>query len=206
MNKKYINHIIMTVLSSICLGVGCSFLIRGQIGSDALTTLMEGLANAMKTTSSVTNIIINLTSFIAALLVNRKNVGPMSLIYPFTVSVGISLGLDVIPSVLSIGFRVIYFVLGFMMLVLAIGLNSKCECGKNPYDALCFGIQEKLDINYSSVRTFFDFLMLVLGILLKGSYGIGTIICVFGIGRAAAKLIEYLNTNELYRKLMLLDY
>ena len=60
MKNKYMRHFIMAMVSSICLGFGCSFLIRGQIGSDAMTTLMEGLANILKTTSTVTNIYINI--------------------------------------------------------------------------------------------------------------------------------------------------
>ena len=66
MKNKYMRHFIMAMVSSICLGFGCSFLIRGQIGSDAMTTLMEGLANILKTTSTVTNIYINITAFILA--------------------------------------------------------------------------------------------------------------------------------------------
>ena len=88
---------------------------------------------------------------------------------------------------------------------MAIGLNSKCECGKNPYDALSFGIEEKFNVSYARVRTSIDLAMLVSGIIFKGNYGFGTIICVFGIGKGASVIIKHLNENELYRKILLLD-
>ena len=205
MKSKYIRHFIMAMVSSICLGFGCSFLIRGQIGSDAMTTLMEGLANILKTTSTVTNIYINITAFVLALIINKKNVGVVSLIYPFSTSFGISIGLHIIPSISNILIRMLFFVTGYFLLILAIGLNSKCECGKNPYDALSFGIEEKFNVSYARVRTSIDLAMLVSGIIFKGNYGVGTIICVFGIGKGASVIIKHLNENELYRKTLLLD-
>ena len=89
-------------------------------------------------------------------------------------------------------------------MVVAIALNSKCECGKNPYDALCFNLASIYKVKYSFIRTSIDLLMLVIGVFLHGIYGIGTIVAAFMMGSVAEKLIALLDSNNIYRKYMMI--
>lgn len=109
---------------------------------------------------------------------------------------GISLGMIIVPEVHSLPIKSVYLILGILLLVLAIGLGSQCDTGKNPYDSLLFELSDQFQLSYSKVRTGFDALMLIIGYVLGGSFGIGTILCILFIGTLANSLIKYLETNR----------
>lgn len=203
-DKKYFRHFLMLIYSSLSLGVGCGLLIIAGLGSDSMSTLIEGISLTTKISFSNVNLILNLSILVLAYLSGRKNTGLVSIFYPFFVSVGISVSSKLVSDIDSLIINIILFCIGFMLMVLAIGLNSKCECGKNPYDALCFNLANIFKVKYSVVRTSIDLLMLIVGILLHGTYGIGTIIAAFMMGTVAGKLILILETNKTYRQYMMI--
>ena len=203
-DKKYLRHFLMLIFSSLSLGVGCGLLIIAGLGSDSMSTLMEGISVVTKISFSNVNLILNLSILILAFLSGRNNVGLASVLYPFFVSIGIGISTKLISGVDDLIFNIILFMIGFILMVVAIGLNSKCECGKNPYDALCFNLANIFKVKYSFIRTSIDLLMLIIGILLHGTYGIGTIVAAFMMGTVAGKLILGLETNKAYRQYMMI--
>lgn len=203
-DKKYLRHFLMLIYSSLSLGVGCGLLIIAGLGSDSMSTLIEGISLTTKISFSNVNLILNLSILVLAYLSGRNNVGLASVLYPFFVSVGISISTKLVSGIDSLIINIILFIIGFILMVLAIGLNSKCECGKNPYDALCFNLANIFKVKYSVIRTSIDLLMLIVGILLHGTYGIGTIIAAFMMGTVAGKLILILETNKTYCQYMMI--
>lgn len=194
----------MLIYSSFSLGVGCGLLIVAGLGSDSMSTLMEGISLVTKLSFSSVNLILNLSILILAYISGRDNVGIASILYPLFVSIGIEFSTKLFPVADKLIVNAILFIIGFMLMVVAIALNSKCECGKNPYDALCFNLASIYKVKYSFIRTSIDLLMLVIGVFLHGTYGIGTIVAAFMMGSVAEKLIALLDSNNIYRKYMMI--
>lgn len=190
--NKLLFHLIILCLSAFILGIGCVFFVQASLGSDAMTTLMNGMHNALGCTLSQCNMILNIMMILIAYLIDRKQVGIGSVIYPIISSQGINIGFMIIP-VLSGYLQVIGYLCGIVLLSLAIAIAAKTECGKNPYDALCFAIMDKKHIKYNLIRSMIDALMLVFGILLGGTYGIGTLISVLLLGTVAMLFMNLVN-------------
>lgn len=205
MNKKYTRHLSMIVISGFLLGIGCSMLVKGAIGSDAMTTLMEGIHIASGYSISTCNLIINMSLFILSAILDKKSIGFGSIMFPLITTLGIMFD-SAIPLIgQGVIYSIFYYSFGILLMCLAIALNSKCECGKNPYDALCFSLSEKMNIRYNIVRMICDGLMLISGIILHGTFGIGTIISIFGIGNIAVLLMKYICNSEFYISFMMLE-
>lgn len=204
-NKKYIRHLSMIFISGFLLGIGCSMLVKGAIGSDAMTTLMEGMHIVSNYPISTCNLIINMSLFILSAILDRKNIGLGSIMFPLMTTLGIMLDSSIPLIGQGIVYSIIYYFVGIFFMCLAIALNSRCECGKNPYDALCFSLSEKMNIKYNVVRMICDGLMLICGIILHGTYGIGTIISIFAIGNIAVLLMKYICNSEFYISFMMLE-
>ena len=70
----------MLVYSSFSLGVGCGLLIVAGLGSDSMSTLMEGISLVTKLSFSSVNLILNLLILILAYISGRDNVGIASIL------------------------------------------------------------------------------------------------------------------------------
>lgn len=182
--SKLLFHLVILSMSAIMLGIGCVCLTQSSLGSDALTTLMSGMEKVLNLTLSQCNLILNIILIIIVLLIDRKQIGIGSFIYPFLSSQGIILGMKLIP-ILEGYSRVIGVICGIILLSLAIAIATKTDYGKNPYDALCFAIMGKKHMQYNRVRSCVDALMLGLGIMMNSTFGVGTLVCVLSIGTVA---------------------
>jgi len=183
-NRDIVFHLSILSCSAIVLGISCVFLIQATLGCDSLTTLFDGMEKQFGISLSVSNLIVNTVMFVVAFIMDKKQIGIGSVVFPIATSWGITVGMMIIPS-LNSWMRIIGFILGIICLSFAIASSSKTNCGKNPYDALCFAIMERMNIKYNIVRMTIDCLLLLLGVIMGGEYGIGTIIAVITIGNIA---------------------
>lgn len=185
-------HLMISSISALILGLGCVFFVQASLGSDAMTTLMNGMEITLGCTLSQCNLIINIVMIILAFLIDHKQIGIGSVLYPIVSSQGISIGFMIVP-IIDGYMQIIGYLCGIILLSLAIAIASKTNCGKNPYDALCFAIMSKRKVKYNLIRSMFDAFMLVIGIILGGTYGIGTLFGVLLIGTLAMYFMNLVN-------------
>lgn len=190
--NRLLFHLMISSMSAMILGFGCVFFVQASLGSDAMTTLMNGMEITLGCTLSQCNLIINVVMILLAFLIERKQIGIGSILYPIVSSQGISLGFQWIPM-LSGYMQIVGYLCGIILLSLAIAIASKTDCGKNPYDALCFAIMNHRKVKYNLIRSVLDAFMLVIGIILGGTYGIGTLFGVLLIGTVAMYFMNLVN-------------
>lgn len=190
--NRAVLHLLILSLSAIMLGVGCVCFIQANFGSDAMTTLMNGMEKCLHLTLSQCNLVLNTFLIVVAFLMDRKQIGVGSIIYPWFSSQGITLGMRLLPEFHGY-VRAFGFICGIILLSLAIALASKTDYGKNPYDAMCFAIMDKIQKKYNVVRSGMDALMLLLGISMHATFGIGTLVSVLSIGTVAMLLMNIMD-------------
>lgn len=190
--NRLLFHLTISSISALILGFGCVFFVQASLGSDAMTTLMNGMEMILGCTLSQCNLIINIVMIILAFLIDRKQIGIGSILYPIVSSQGISLGFMLIP-VFNTYMQIIGYLCGIILLSVAIAIAAKTDCGKNPYDALCFAIMSKRNVKYNLIRSVLDAIMLIIGVILGGTYGIGTLFGVLLIGTVAMFFMNLVN-------------
>ena len=79
------------------------------------------------------------------------------------------------------------FAIGLIGSSAAIAWMIVLDCGKSPYDAFVLTIADTAHTTYHIVRWVTDLSSILLGWLLKGSFGVGTVICLLVSG----KLVEW---------------
>jgi uncharacterized membrane protein YczE len=62
------------------------------------------------------------------------------------------------------------------------GIYLSSNLGPGPRDGLMVGLQKKTDASIATIRTIIELLAVLMGWMLGGLVGIGTILFVFGIG------------------------
>lgn len=191
MNKTAKKYLIM-LLGSLAIGIGVAFIVYGDIGGDPLTTLEQGLARTFNTTVPITQIFANVVFVAILFLLDRKRVSLDTMLSPLAISFSCSLAMKLLPTVNVMVLRLIYLIMGITIAGLGIGIGAQSESGSNPYDGVVLSLSERFNIKYSLLRTVFDLLVLIIGILLSGSWGIGTIISLACQGYIAGFFIKTL--------------
>ncbi len=190
MSKNFIKRLIVMIISGIIIGLGVAFFVKAELGADSMTTFEQGLSVSFNIDLALCSIIANALFAILTLFVNAKALTIPTLIYPLFISLGIKLTNMFLPNVSSTEMRIVYMFIGLIMIGVGIGLGSNCDCGNNPYDGFVLCLSEKIKFQYKYVRMLLDAIILVVGILLKGSFGIGTIVAIVLQGAIAQWFIE----------------
>lgn len=170
--------------SGMILGLGSVYFAKANFGFDPLTTMMSGFSNQSGIELSIANALLNALFCVWVLFLKPKNLGFGTLAFLISSSLAIDIGMSYLPELSSYA-RPIGFAFGIILISAAIAIASKVNCGKNPYDALCFSLMEKLNLSYNIMRLIIDSILLGLGIVLGGAYGVGTIISVLMIGNVS---------------------
>lgn len=82
---------------------------------------------------------------------------------------------DFIPHPDNFLIKCIYFILGLWILSFGIYFYLSCKLGAGPRDGLMIGIIKKTNFKVTSVRTTIEILAFIIGLILGGPIGIGTI-------------------------------
>lgn len=205
--KNAINLIKRLVLFFVGMSIiqfGVALFLKTGIGSDSFTVFTEGLATILsktglkdlsivqmitgraEVTPGVANMIILIVLFIGILLVDRKRIKIGTLICVIGVGPIIDLGVKAVsyfPIESANIFMKMLLVLGGCFIIAAgFSIMSESDIGVAPNDIVPFIIKDKLNCQYRWVRIAFDATFLIVGFILGGKVGIGTIIAMLAIG------------------------
>lgn len=82
-------------------------------------------------------------------------------------------------------------VLACVILALGMSIVIKSDAGTGPNDLVAIVISDKMKKQFSMVRMLTDLSFVVLGALLGGVWGVGTLICAFLVGPVAGFFLPY---------------
>jgi uncharacterized membrane protein YczE len=102
------------------------------------------------------------------------------------------LGLWIFPQQHLLGFQLLFFVTGLVLLALATGLYIGARMGPGPRDGLMTGIQARTGWRLWMVRTGIEVTVLLVGWALGGDFGPGTIAFALLIGPMVSITIPWL--------------
>lgn len=205
--KKAINLIKRLVMFFVGMSIiqfGVSLFLKTSIGSDSFTVFTEGLATVLnktglkdlsivhmitgraEVTPGVANMIILIVLFIGILIVDRKRIKIGTLICVIGVGPIIDLGVKAVSyfpiESANIFVKMLLVLGGCFIIAVGFSIMSESDIGVAPNDIVPFIIKDKLNCQYRWVRIAFDATFLIVGFILGGKVGIGTIIAMLAIG------------------------
>lgn len=192
MNETVKKYLIM-IVGAMVIGIGAAFIVGGNVGGDSMTTFEQGLMQTCNIALPIAMILANGIFVILLLIFSRENLSIDTILCPLFISLGSNIGVKFIPSVEGMVVRIIFLLVGIVICALGIGIGAQTTTGSNPYDGFVLAFSKKINQSYSIVRPVFDVCLLVLGILLHGTFGIGTFIATFCIGPVANVFIKGLS-------------
>ncbi|MFG6502347.1 YitT family protein [Microbacterium sp. P05] len=174
-------RIVQLLVGLLLYGAGCALSVRAGWGVDPWTVLAEGVA--LQTGIGlgwVTNLLGALVLLAWIPLRQRPGIGTLANV--LLVGTAIQATLAVVPPATDPWTGAAMLGGGILLVALASGLYLGAGFGAGPRDGLMTGLHTRLGWPIWLCRLLVETVVLVLGWLLGGTVGIGTVIFAFAIG------------------------
>lgn len=179
------------VLGLFLYGIGISLMVRGAIGVSPWDVLAQGVS--LRTGLAfglVTNII---GAFVLLLWIPiRQKPGIGTVANVLLIGPSAQLGLWLLPAPDELLPRVLMFALGLAVVAIATGMYIGARMGPGPRDGLMTGIHRRYGVKIWIARTAVELTVLVIGWVLGGNVGIGTLAFALLIGPMVNVTIPWL--------------
>lgn len=174
------------VIGVIIIQFGVAIFLELNLGTDPFTILTQGIARTFYITPGMANRILTLGMLAILFFIDRKyiNIGTIIAIIAVGFVLDGMIGL-VAPLHLGnmlFGIRIVILVIAGIIIGIGFPIMKLAGLGLAPNDVIYMSIVENLHKPYGMVRMCVDALYLILGYLLNGVVGIGTVFCVVCLG------------------------
>ena len=166
-------------------GLGDSLLIQSQIGNAPWSVLAQGLSERLEITLGWSTFLVSsLVLFLWIPLRERPGFGTLSNIV--VIAVAIQLGITFFPQQNVFWISLVYCLIGIAMVGVGSALYITCGLGSGPRDGLMTAIHFRSGYRIGRVRLSIEAFVLILGAVLGGTVGIGTLLFALLIGQSIA--------------------
>ena len=162
-------------------GLSGALQVRSGLGLDPWDVFHQGLSEHLDLAIGTMSIIVGAAVLLLWIpLRQRPGLGTVSNVV--LVGVSINVGLDVLPDASAWPARVAYMVGGVLLCGIATGMYIGAHYGPGPRDGLMTGLARVTGRSIRLCRTGIELTVLVIGWLLGGTIGIGTVLFAVAIG------------------------
>lgn len=191
-------RILRLLVGLIAYGFGCALTVAAGLGVDPWTVFAEGLSRVTGIgVGWITNIVGLGVLLLWIPLRQRPGVGTIANILLVGTSMQIALGFLPHPDVLWL--QALMLVAGVVVVAAASGLYIGARFGPGPRDGLMTGLHSRFGWPIWVCRLSVEGTVLVLGWLLGGTVGVGTVVFALGIGPLVHVALPLLATSETTR-------
>lgn len=164
----------------VVFGLSLALLIRADLGLDPWDVFAQGVSRRTGATIGTVTIVTSLVLLLLWIpLRQRPGIGTVA--NAVVVGLVLDLGLAVVPAPGVLLVQVLLLVLAVLGVALGSGLYLGAGWGPGARDGIMTGLADR-GVPLFAARAAIELTVLVLGWLLGGSVGIGTVVFAFGIG------------------------
>ena len=183
MVRDYIRRLLWLVAGMVVSAVGITLMLQANIGLEPWSVLQQGMAQSTGMTYGTASMIVGAAAIIAAVLCGESfGFGTIINIILCAVFIDALLWLDWIPQMTSLLPGIAMLLIGLELLVLGTWMYMKSALGAGPRDALMVALARKTGRSVGLCRGSVEIIVIIVGFLLGGQVGIGTIISAVGLG------------------------
>tara|TARA_B100001996_G_scaffold378656_1_gene363160 strand:+ start:540 stop:1373 length:834 start_codon:yes stop_codon:yes gene_type:complete len=182
-------QIFLNVLGGLLISVGATMIILADVGATTTDVLLTGISK--QTGLSIAGASFGLLATLMVLLGSiRAKIGIGTLVIPISVSTTFLFSFSLIPDPHNFGAQLLYFLSGLVTIALGVGVGASAGIGMGAYESICHRIAEVKAWHPQVIRLCWELIILTIGILLGGAFGIGTLIAAVATGW----ILKYMNS------------
>ena len=175
-------RVIRLIVGSIVMGGGIAIAMKGGFGVDPMALFWEGIHIQTGISYGTANLLVSGVIILMLFFIDRSQLGIGTIVN----SVLVSLSMDLI-SLLPLEsefflIRLFLLLIGLVLLAGGIVYYGSANFGRGAFDGLIFGIVNKTKYSIRMIRSSFDLILVILGMLLGAKLSLGPIVSVLTIG------------------------
>lgn len=177
-------------LCIVCLGltifgIGEALLISASAGVSPWTVLAQGISILSGWSIGVTTLLVSLAVLLLWIPLSQTP-GLGTILNAVIISLVLEISLPYLPQPDIYLLQIAEGVIGILLVGFGSGLYLIANLGPGPRDGLMTGLQSLTGFPIARVRTSIEVIVVLLGWMLGGTVGLGTLIFAFGIGPAVS--------------------
>jgi len=194
LRERFFERLARCAAGLFCFGAGIACFVHSNLGVPPWDVLHQGISEKADIKMGTVIIIVGVVLLLAWIPLRMKpGIG--------TIMNAVQIGLvenvmeDLLPNSDLIVARVAYLIAGMLFIAFGSGLYIGAELGSGPRDGLMLGLNKRFGISIRLARTTIEIVVLVVGLFLGGSIGLGTFVFAFGIGPLVQKALHALRMS-----------
>jgi len=190
--ERMVRRSLQLAIGLLCYGIGISFMVRSALGVAPWDVLTLGIISHVPITFGLFTMIMSGIVLLCWIpLRERPGLGTLmnaTLIGPFA-----DLGLLFIPASEALWVRILYLIVGIVIIGIATGLYIGARFGPGPRDGLMTGLHRRTKLPIWATRTSIEATVVLIGWLLGGVVGFGTLTFALLIGPICQVFLRLFN-------------
>lgn len=175
-------RVIRLIVGSIVMGGGIAIAMKGGFGVDPMALFWEGIHIQTGMSYGTANLLVSGVIILMLFFIDRSQLGIGTVVNSVLVSLSMDLiSLMPLESELFL-IRLFLLLIGLVLLAGGIVYYGSANFGRGAFDGLIFGIVNKTKFSIRMIRSSFDLILVILGMLLGAKLSLGPIISVLTIG------------------------
>lgn len=180
------------VSSLILCGLGESLIVQSHLGAAPWTVLGLGVTNFSPLSLGLTTFCISFVVLLLWLPLQLK-AGLGTVMNVIIIAGSLDVFVPILPMPTHFVGQLLMCALGVFVLGVATCLYLSCQMGAGPRDGLLVGVCQKTGWSVGIVRTAIEASVCLIGYILGGKAGIGTLMVVFGAGWVMQKTFNIMH-------------
>jgi uncharacterized membrane protein YczE len=166
-------------------GLGDGLIIQSGLGNAPWSVLAQGLSLKIGVTIGTATLIIG-AAVLALWIPLRERPGFGTLANILVISLFIEIGTRIFPKQESIVSGLVFVIAGIALIGIGSALYITCGLGPGPRDGAMTGLHQRTGVRVGRVRLSLEVVVSILGALLGGTLGVGTLLFALFIGQSVA--------------------
>jgi uncharacterized membrane protein YczE len=179
--RDLVERLVQLLVGLFLYGVSLGLMVRGGIGVAPWDVLALGVSGQSGIGYGTITVLVSVVVLLLWIPL-RQRVGVGTLLNSLLVGPSADLTLAIIPAPPTIWIGAPMFVAGLVLLAFATGLYIAASFGPGPRDGLMTGLVRVTGWKVWIVRTLIEGSVLLVGFLLGGPVGVGTVLFALGVG------------------------
>lgn len=198
-NKKNIffsgnilKKIVIIIVGSVIAAYGITLALYAGFGGATLAVLWQGISKTFHISIGMASLVVALGMILFALIYDKSQIHIGTVLYQIVYSLCVDLfaTCHVYSKYMWINFFIM--LAGVILFAVGTGLYASVSLGRGSYEAVTFALAEKNNWQVRGVRIILDIIMVVIGVLLGGKFGVCTIVTVIISG----PIIQFVNSKS----------
>lgn len=170
--------IIIIWIGSIIAAYDITLAMYAGFGGATLAVLWQGISKTFHISVGMASLIVAVVMLVFVLFYDRSQIHIGTVLYQIVYSFCVDLFAKVHVYSTHMWINAILMLLGIILFAIGTGFYAAASLGRGSYEALTFSLVEKNGWQVKAVRTLLDAVMVIVGVLLGGKFGICTIVTI----------------------------